>query len=122
MKGAIVQNYGVYQTQEIKKRYQESARNYDKFIKTYSCLWRIFGFRYEQWREKTIEELHLKEGQTVIDLGCGTGLNFSHLEKKLGPSGHIYGVDISQAMLAQASKKITKNKSKNLVFRSLTNP
>ena len=109
MNGAIVQNYDVCQTQEIKKRYQESARNYDKFLKTYSYLWRIFGFRYEQWREKTIQELNLKEGQTVIDLGCGTGLNFSHLEKKLGPSGHIYGVDISQAMLAEANKKIYKN-------------
>ena len=114
MKRAIVQNYDIYQTLEIKKRYQESARNYDKFIKTYAYLWKIFGFRYEQWREKTIQELNLKEGQTVIDLGCGTGLNFLHLEKKLGPSGHIYGVDISQAMLFEANKKITKNKWDNI--------
>ena len=114
MKRAIGQSYDTCDTQFIIKRYQSSARHYDKFINLYTFLWRTFGFRYDQWRKQAIDELNLIKGQNVVDLGCGTGLNFLHLEKVLGPSGHIYGVDISPKMLGEANKKIDKNGWNNI--------
>ena len=114
MERAVEKIYDVYEMQEVKNRYQNSAMNYEKCIKLYNDLWQIFGFRYEQWRRKTIDALNLKEGHTVVDLGCGTGLNFFHLKKALGSSGCIIGVDISEEMLVMSKKKIKKNNWRNI--------
>ena len=94
--------------------YSKIAPHYDQFIKLYNGFWQIFGFRYEDWRKKAISVLNLKEGQTVIDLGCGTGLNFPHINKLVGNSGQIIGVDISNSMLVMAKKRIEKNNWKNV--------
>jgi len=100
--------------QEIIDIYSKNASSYDQFIKLYNGFWQIFGFRYEYWRRKAISELNLNEGQVVVDLGCGTGLNFPYFEKLVGNSGRIIGVDISNSMLAMAKKRIKKNNWKNI--------
>jgi len=41
-------------------------------------------------------------GDTVVDLACGTGLNFPLLQRAVGPGGRIVGVDLTDAMLDQA--------------------
>ncbi len=66
--------------QEIINMYSKNASNYDQFIKLYNGFWQFFGFRYEHWRKKAISELNLNEGQIVVDLGCGTGLNFPYFK------------------------------------------
>lgn len=114
MKRAIEEFNGILPDTEIHSRYQNSAVNYDKYISLFGHFWKIFGFRYELWRKKAIEELNLKEGQTVLDLGCGTGLNFPILEKAVGKTGKIYGVDISKKMLRIAKEKINKNGWENI--------
>lgn len=114
MERAIEKICDIREIQKVKDRYQKSAVNYEKYIKLYNYFWQIFGFRYEQWRRKTIDALNPKEGHTVVDLGCGTGLNFLHLEKRVGSSGHIIGVDISNEMLAMSTKKIKKNNWRNI--------
>ena len=53
-------------------------------------------------------------GDTVVDLGCGTGLNFKMLQDRVGPTGSITGVDLSDAMLAQARKRVRKSVWKNV--------
>ena len=40
----------------------------------------------------------------MIDIGCGTGLNFPLLEAAIGPAGRIVGVDLTDAMLARAQR------------------
>ena len=45
-------------------------------------------------------------GATVVDVGCGTGLNFAGLHQTVGPTGHIVGIDSSPSMLAAAEKRI----------------
>lgn len=41
-------------------------------------------------------------GETVLDLGCGAGLDLWHYAEKVGPKGTLYGLDLSQEMLAKA--------------------
>ena len=55
-------------------------------------------------RRRAVDALQLEPGQCVLDLGCGTGLNFKHLYRRLGPSGRIVGLDLSAEMLTQARK------------------
>jgi demethylmenaquinone methyltransferase/2-methoxy-6-polyprenyl-1,4-benzoquinol methylase len=45
----------------------------------------------------------------VVDIACGTGLNFPLLEKVVGPGGRIVGVDLTDAMLARAQDRIEAN-------------
>ena len=60
---------------------------------------------YRVGRSRAIELMELKPGDRVLDIGCGTGLNFPLLRDKVGPQGHVVGVDASAAMLAQARKR-----------------
>lgn len=60
---------------------------------------------YRPGRVVGIEALRLSPGDQVLDLGCGTGLNFSLLHAAVGPTGRIVGVDASPEMLAQARRR-----------------
>ena len=69
-------------------------------------LYRLIGLHIEDYRSRGVELMHLKRGDCVLDLGCGTGLNFPHLFKQIGPDGRIIGVDISSEMLNCARKRV----------------
>jgi demethylmenaquinone methyltransferase/2-methoxy-6-polyprenyl-1,4-benzoquinol methylase len=50
----------------------------------------------------------------VVDIACGTGLNFSLIEQAIGPDGRIVGVDLTDAMLTQAEQRIEANGWRNI--------
>lgn len=60
---------------------------------------------YRVGRERVIPGLRLREGSRVLDIGCGTGLNFPLLLAAVGPSGQVVGVDRSGEMLEAARRK-----------------
>ena len=82
--------------------YRKRARRYDWT----TLLLYVAGFRHWAYRKRAIESLALKQGDTVVELGCGTGLNFSLLQEQVGPGGKIVGVDLTDAMLDGASARI----------------
>jgi demethylmenaquinone methyltransferase/2-methoxy-6-polyprenyl-1,4-benzoquinol methylase len=45
----------------------------------------------------------------VIDVACGTGLNFPLIQEVIGPGGRLVGVDLTDAMLAMAQDRIDTN-------------
>lgn len=53
--------------------------------------------------------LDLKPGDRVLDVACGTGLNFPHLRELVDERGKVVGVDLTPAMLDIARKMIVKN-------------
>lgn len=42
----------------------------------------------------------------VLDIACGTGLNFSYLQRRVGPAGSITAIDVSAKMLDQARRRV----------------
>lgn len=78
-------------------RYQSSARFYDLI----SAEWPV----YRAGRVAAIGLLAPEPGHHVLDIGCGTGLNFRHLQRRIGPTGSITAVDSSAQMLRQARRK-----------------
>lgn len=64
---------------------------------------------YRAGRVAGIELLGLRHGDTVLDLGCGTGLSFGLLADAVGPTGHVVGVDSSEQMLLLAGRRIARN-------------
>jgi SAM-dependent methyltransferase len=49
-----------------------------------------------------IGEIHI--GQTVLDIGCGAGMDLLLAARRVGPDGLAIGVDMTKAMLARAQK------------------
>jgi ubiquinone/menaquinone biosynthesis C-methylase UbiE len=56
----------------------------------------------DDFRRILFERMAIEPGATVLDLGCGTGLNQPHLAAAVGTEGRIIGVDASSQMLEQA--------------------
>lgn len=69
---------------------------------------------YRHGRMAGIALLELREGDTVLDVGCGTGLNFPMLAFAVGPTGRVIGLDRSSAMLTMARRRITDNTWSNV--------
>jgi ubiquinone/menaquinone biosynthesis C-methylase UbiE len=70
----------------------------------------------EPIRRRAIARLSLKPGETVLDLGCGTGLSFPHLENYVGPQGAIIGVEQSPDMIAKALARAEQNGWANVML------
>ncbi|MEY1555264.1 methyltransferase domain-containing protein [Yoonia sp. R2331] len=54
-------------------------------------------------RRKAYDALHLAEGDTVIDIGCGNGLLTEETARAVGTTGQVIGIDPSEDMRALAS-------------------
>ena len=59
----------------------------------------------------------LLPGQVVLDLGSGGGIDCFLAAQKVGPSGHVIGVDMTPAMLEKARENKEKLGVKNVEFR-----
>ena len=62
----------------------------------------------DSWRTRTAESLSLSRGDTVVEMGCGTGANFPHLREAVGPEGTVVGVDLVDGMLVEARRRIDR--------------
>jgi ubiquinone/menaquinone biosynthesis C-methylase UbiE len=85
--------------------YRKKAKRYD----VVSRLYPVPGYPQRGQRLRTVQALGLRPGDTVVDVACGTGLNFSLIEQAIGPEGRIVGVDLTDAMLAEAQQRIETN-------------
>ena len=50
----------------------------------------------------------VQEGQTVVDLGSGAGIDLLIAGRKVGPTGHVIGIDMTDEMIARAEANIAK--------------
>jgi len=82
--------------------YRKKARYYDFTSRFYPAP----GYPQRSQRVRTVQALNLRPGATVVDIACGTGLNFPIIEKIIGPGGQIIGVDLTDAMLACARQRV----------------
>jgi ubiquinone/menaquinone biosynthesis C-methylase UbiE len=85
--------------------YRKKAKHYD----ITSHLYPVPGYPHRAQRARAVQALGLRPGDSVVDIACGTGLNFSLIEQAIGPQGRIVGVDLTDAMLAQAQHRIETN-------------
>lgn len=83
--------------------YRKKARHYD-----ITSQLSPFGPQRAH-RRRAVQALRLRPGDTVVEIACGTGLNFPLIEQHIGPEGRIVGVDMTDAMLAQAQHRIESN-------------
>jgi ubiquinone/menaquinone biosynthesis C-methylase UbiE len=82
----------------------------------YDRLAAIYNVQYVGEQNAKIEELlkDIKFGsnEAVLDLGCGTGFLFQHINKNVG---FLVGVDLSKNSLREAKKRIKKGSNISLI-------
>src|SRR4051812_38333019 len=62
----------------------------------------------------------LREGETVVDLGSGGGLDVLLASRKVGPTGHAIGIDMTEEMIALARKNAVSSGLTNVEFHLAT--
>ena len=58
----------------------------------------------------------LHEGETVLDLGSGGGIDVLLSARRVGPKGTVYGLDMTDEMLALAQRNAAKARATNVHF------
>ena len=96
--------------EKVQDMYQSGAKHYD-FT---TILFRLIGLRMKAYRSLAINKLSLRRGNSVIELGCGTGLNFPFLMEQIGPEGRLIGVDLTPGMLDIARVRVERSGWKNV--------
>ena len=81
---------------------RSSARFYDLMV------WLLTLGRERPFRERLVELARLEPGESVLDVGCGTGTLAIAAKRRVGPTGAVHGIDASPEMIARATRKATK--------------
>lgn len=68
----------------------------------------------EPIRRRAVDALGLRPGDTVLDLGCGTGLSLPLLQAAVGSRGHVVGVELSPQMLGRARERVERHSWRNV--------
>jgi len=58
----------------------------------------------------------INEGDVVLDVGCGAGVDTLFSGMRTGPSGKVVGIDLTPAMLQKAKKNLSMTDLKNVRF------
>ncbi|MBD3211821.1 MAG: methyltransferase domain-containing protein [Candidatus Lokiarchaeota archaeon] len=97
----------------------KKVKRKDKFMtseeKNINKIRKYFDDRAENWDDNVfhdpnkieilLQELDLKKGETILDVGSGTGVMVPYLNEKIGEKGEIVAIDISEEMISKAKKK-----------------
>src|SRR5262245_10695416 len=79
-----------------------AAAGYDLLV------WLLTLGRERTFRERMLRLGHLEAGESVLDVGCGTGTLAIAAKRQVGTTGAVYGLDASPEMIARAEKKARK--------------
>ena len=72
-------------------------------------IWLITRGRERAFREKLVGLAHLASGETILDVGCGTGTLAIAATRHVGRAGRVWGIDASAEMIARATRKARKS-------------
>ncbi len=87
-------------------RSKEAAKaSYNRMSKGYDLL---TGRSEKKYEDIGLECLNTRAGETVLEIGFGTGKALASLARLVQPGGRVYGLDISEGMLVVAEKRLRK--------------
>jgi ubiquinone/menaquinone biosynthesis C-methylase UbiE len=99
---AVTKTKDLHSAPRTKGRVLHSAAGYDLLA------WLLLLGRERAFRERLVQLARLQPGQSVLDIGCGTGSLAIAAKRRVGPLGSVHGIDASPEMIARARKKASK--------------
>jgi ubiquinone/menaquinone biosynthesis C-methylase UbiE len=98
-------SFSLYGMNTIESLYQRRAARYDITANLYYFI----GVREQSYRKSAVRAMQLRPGSRVLEVGCGTGLNFPLIQHWIGAEGSIVGLDLTSAMLERAGERVRKH-------------
>jgi ubiquinone/menaquinone biosynthesis C-methylase UbiE len=92
------------------------SHRYDRLALIYGPLSVALMLR-RRMRDEAVRRLALGAGDSVLEVGCGSGANLERLVAAVGPGGAITGIDLSAQMLERAERLRQRNRWENVVLR-----
>ncbi|MBC8477729.1 MAG: methyltransferase domain-containing protein, partial [Dehalococcoidia bacterium] len=78
----------------------------------YGRLSRFYGVvegRFQKrLRERGLELLAIREGESVLEIGFGTGCALTEIARRVGESGRACGLDLTPAMITRARRRLAE--------------
>ena len=94
------------QTEGINDSYKSPNLRVEEWVQRFE----VEGREAYDLRDEIVEAIGLKSGQSVADVGAGTGLFIPLLAEKVGREGTVYAVDISPPFIDHIKKKVAAAK------------
>jgi ubiquinone/menaquinone biosynthesis C-methylase UbiE len=88
----------------------------DEFFNSVADKWDEIAIHDSEKMEEILRVSKIKAGDTVIDVGTGTGTLLKLVKEKIGDNGYVVALDISDKMISCAKKKCGLEKIKYVVF------
>jgi SAM-dependent methyltransferase len=87
------------------EQYRRLAQSYDRRTRWGNGL-----------RWVTVSRLRPTRGSVVLDVGCGTGINFPFIQRRIGDEGRIVGIELSPDMLLEARTRVEQHDWNNVTL------
>jgi ubiquinone/menaquinone biosynthesis C-methylase UbiE len=68
----------------------------------------LFRGKMRELRQRTVQMARLQPGETALDVGCGTGTLALEVQRHLGPTGRVFGIDPGTQQIAHARAKAAR--------------
>jgi SAM-dependent methyltransferase len=83
---------------------QRSLNDYRALARTYHQRTALG----DHYRRQAVARLAPLPGEVILDVGCGTGLNFAAIQDAIGPGGRLIGVELNGTMLEVAHDRVAR--------------
>jgi ubiquinone/menaquinone biosynthesis C-methylase UbiE len=93
----------------VAREFDKAARSYDESQLTKSYQRRV--------QTLVINRMDIQKGMNILDIGCGTGWGVIDIALKLGGTGKVVGLDISEGMIEQAKHNLAQFSFSNVELR-----